>query len=346
VKTSELVYDLPEDLIAQTPIEPRDAARLLVFDRVSRTLAHRRFRDVGEYLRRGDVLVFNDTRVLQARLQAVKIPTGGRVEVLLLKRLDATTWETLVGGPGVRVGTRLRIVPPGECPPIDVTADVIAELDFGGRVLRFDQPIDAHLSALGSVPLPPYIHVPLRDPERYQTVYARVPGSAAAPTAGLHFTPGLMQSLREQGVVMLFVELRVGLDTFRPIDADEVEQHHIHSEYCRLSAETADRIERARRAGGRVIAVGTTAVRTLETAARAGDPRRVSPFEGDTSLFITPGFEFRAVDALITNFHLPRSTLLALVAAFAGRELILNAYRVAIAERYRFYSFGDAMLIV
>ena len=345
MKTSELVYDLPEDLIAQTPIEPRDAARLLVFDRVSRTLAHRRFRDVGEYLRRGDVLVFNDTRVLQARLQAVKIPTGGRVEVLLLKRLDATTWETLVGGPGVRVGTRLRIVPPGECPPIDVTADVIAELDFGGRVLRFDQPIDAHLSALGSVPLPPYIHVPLRDPERYQTVYARVPGSAAAPTAGLHFTPGLMQSLREQGVVMLFVELRVGLDTFRPIDADEVEQHHIHSEYCRLSAETADRIERARRAGGRVIAVGTTAVRTLETAVRAGDPRRVSPFEGDTRLFITPGFEFRAVDALITNFHLPRSTLLALVAAFAGREFILNAYRIAIAERYRFYSFGDAMLI-
>ena len=346
MKTSELVYDLPEDLIAQTPIEPRDAARWLVLDRVSGALAHRRFRDVGEYLRRGDVLVFNDTRVLHARLQAVKIPTGGRVEVLLLKRLDATTWETLVGGPRVRVGTRLRIVPPGECPPIDVTADVIAELDFGGRALRFDQPIDAHLNALGSVPLPPYIHVPLRDPERYQTVYARVPGSAAAPTAGLHFTSGLMQSLREQGVVMLFVELRVGLDTFRPIDEDEVEQHHIHSEYCRLSAETADRIERARRAGGRVIAVGTTAVRVLETAARAGDPRRVSPFEGDTPLFITPGFEFRAVDALITNFHLPRSTLLALVAAFAGREFILNAYRAAIAERYRFYSFGDAMLIV
>ena len=346
MKTSDLDYDLPEALIAQIPIEPRDAARLLVLDRAGGAPAHRRFSDLGEYVRRGDSLVFNDTRVLRARLQTVKTPTGGRVEVLLLKRLDETLWEGLVGGSGVRVGTRLRVTPPGERVPIDVTAEVAAELGRDRRLLRFNRPIDAHLDALGSVPLPPYIHTPLRDPERYQTVYARVPGSAAAPTAGLHFTRGLMQSLRERGVDMAFVELRVGLDTFRPIDEQEVEQHRIHSEYCRVSAEAAQQINRARQAGGRAIAVGTTAVRTLETAARAGDPRRVSPFEGDTSLFITAGFEFCVVDAMITNFHLPRSTLLALVSAFAGRERILEAYRAAIAERYRFFSFGDAMLIL
>jgi S-adenosylmethionine:tRNA ribosyltransferase-isomerase len=317
---------------------------LLVIDRAGDALAHRRFSDLGDYLRPGDLLVFNDTRVLPARLQAVKLPSGGRVEVLLLKRLDATTWECLVGGSGVRVGTRLRVLPADDRASIDATAEVIAELDRGGRVLRFEHPIDAQLDALGSVPLPPYIRIPLRDAERYQTVYARVPGSAAAPTAGLHFTSDLIQALRDRGVDMAFVELRVGLDTFAPIDEGEVEQHRIHREYCRLSAEVAAQVDRARRSGGRVIAVGTTAVRTLETAAR--DDRRASPFEGDTSLFITPGFEFRVVDAMITNFHLPRSTLLALVGAFVGLERLLNAYRVAIAERYRFYSFGDAMLIV
>lgn len=344
MKTSELDYDLPEDLIAQTPIEPRDAARLLVIDRAVGTLAHRRFSDLRDYLRTGDLLVFNDTRVLPARLQAVKVPTGGRVEVLLLKRLDATTWECLVGGSGVRVGSCLRVRPMDDRASSDATAEVIAELDRGGRVLRFEHPIDEHLDTLGSVPLPPYIYVPLRDPERYQTVYAHVPGSAAAPTAGLHFTPELMQALRDRGVDMAFVELRVGLDTFQPIDEDEVEQHRIHREYCRLSAEAAEQVDRARQVGGRVIAVGTTTVRTLETAAR--EASRVSPFDGDTSLFIAPGFEFRVVDAMITNFHLPRSTLLALVSAFAGREAILAAYRAAIAERYRFFSFGDAMLIV
>ncbi len=346
MNTSDLDYDLPEDLIAQIPIEPRHAARLLVLDRAGGALAHRRFSDLGEYLRRGDALVFNDTRVLRARLQTVKTPTGGRVEVLLLKRLDETTWEGLVGGSGVRVGTRLRVTPLGERVPIDVTAEVAAVLDRGRRLLRFDRPIDAHLDALGGVPLPPYIHTPLRDAERYQTVYARMPGSAAAPSAGLHFTRGLMRSIRDGGVDMAFVELRVGLGTFHPIDEVEVEQHRVHSEYCRVSVETAQQIERARQAGARVIAVGTTAVRTLETAARAGDPGCVCPFEGDTDLFITPGFEFRAVDAMITNFHPPRSTPLALVSAFAGRQRILGAYRVAITHRYRFYSFGDAMLIV
>jgi S-adenosylmethionine:tRNA ribosyltransferase-isomerase len=244
----------------------------------------------------------------------------------------------------VRVGTRLRVLPADERASIDAAAEVIAELDRGGRVLRFEHPIDTQLDALGSVPLPPYIRVPLRDAERYQTVYAHVPGSAAAPTAGLHFTPDLMPALRDRGVDMAFVELRVGLDTFQPIDEGEVEQHRIHREYCRLSAEVAAQVDRARRSGGRVIAVGTTAVRTLETAAR--DERRASPFEGETSLFITPGFEFRVVDAMITNFHLPRSTLLALVGAFVGLDRLLHAYRVAIVERYRFYSFGDAMLIL
>jgi S-adenosylmethionine:tRNA ribosyltransferase-isomerase len=346
LKTADLDYALPQDLIAQTPIEPRDAARLLVLDRAGGTLAHRHFREVGDYLRRGDVLVFNDTRVLHAHLSAVKIPTGGRVEVLLLKRLDEVTWETLVRGAGVRRGTRLRLAPAAGQTGLEVTAEIVAALDLGGRVLKFDRPIEAHLDTLGSVPLPPYIHQPLRDPERYQTVYARVAGSAAAPTAGLHFTPGLMQSLRDQGVDMAFVELRVGLDTFRPIDEDEVEQHRIHAEHCCLGAEVAGQIEHARRLGGRVIAVGTTSVRTLETAAQQGSDRRVLPFQGDTRLFITPGFEFRAVDAMITNFHLPRSTLLALVAAFAGRDTILQAYRTAIAERYRLFSFGDAMLIL
>lgn len=346
MKTSDLDYDLPEELIAQTPIEPRDAARLLVIDRAREALAHRRFRDVSEYLRAGDVLVFNETRVLRARLRTVKAPTGGRVEVLLLKQLDATAWEALVGGSGVRVGTRLRVIPFTAQDAPDVTAEVIAELDLGGRVLRFDRPLDALLDALGDVPLPPYIRAPLLDPERYQTVYARPPGSVAAPTAGLHFTPELMHSLRDRGVEMAFVELRVGLDTFRPIDEDEVGQHRIHTEYCRAGAEVVAQIARARQAGGRVIAVGTTAVRTLETAARSRADRCIAPFEGETDLFITPGYEFHTVDAMITNFHLPRSTLLALVFAFAGRERILAAYQAAVAERYRFYSFGDAMLIV
>ncbi len=346
MKTAALDYDLPQDLIAQTPIEPRDAARLLVLDRASGALAHRRFRDLTEVLRPGDALVFNDTRVLHARLQAVKVPTGGHVEVLLLRRLDEVTWETLIGGSGVRAGTRLRVTPSDARGATDVMAEVIVELERGGRVLRFDRPIDALLDALGSLPLPPYIHTPLRDPERYQTVFARQPGSAAAPTAGLHFTPDMMQLLRAHGVDLAFVELRVGLDTFRPIGEEEVEAHRIHAEYCQLGAEAAGHIHRARQIGGRVIAVGTTAVRTLETAAGDRTDRCVSPFEGETRLFITPGYAFRVVDAMLTNFHLPRSTLLALVAAFAGRETILNAYRAAIAGRYRFFSFGDAMLIL
>lgn len=343
MKTSDLDYDFPEALIAQTPIEPRDAARLLVIDRARDELAHRRFYELGEYLNAGDLLVFNETRVLPARLFATKLRGGGRVEVLLLKKRDAQTWETLVGGSGLRRGTRLRIAPRDEQASIRLDAQVIEELDRSARVIRFDRPIDEQLDAFGHTPLPPYIHTTLNDAERYQTVYARLPGSAAAPTAGLHFTQPLLQTLRAQGVELAFVELRVGLDTFGPIHDDEVEQHRIHTEYCRLSAETAEAITRARQRGGRVIAVGTTTVRTLETAARAG---RVAEFEGSTDLFITPGFEFRVVDALVTNFHLPRTTLLALVAAFAGRDRVLTAYRLAVAEGYRLFSFGDAMLIL
>jgi S-adenosylmethionine:tRNA ribosyltransferase-isomerase len=343
LKTSDLDYDFPESLIAQTPIEPRDAARLLIVDRARDALAHRRFYELGEYLRAGDLLVFNETRVLPARLFASKQPHGGRVEVLLLKKRDDFTWEALVGGSGVRAGVRLRITPREGSPAIELGAQVIDELDRSTRVIRFDRAIEDQLAAVGHTPLPPYIHTPLNDPERYQTVYARLPGSAAAPTAGLHFTQRLLQTLRAQGVEMAFVELRVGLDTFSPIHASEVEQHHIHSEYCRLSVETAEAIARAKDRAARVIAVGTTTVRTLETAARAG---RVAAFEGSTELFITPGFEFQVVDALITNFHLPRTTLLALVAAFADRERILKAYRAAVDEGYRLFSFGDAMLIL
>lgn len=343
MKTSDLDYDYPESLIAQTPIEPRDAARLLIVDRAHDQLAHRRFYELGEYLRAGDLLVFNETRVLPARLFATKQVGGGRVEVLLLKKRDEQTWEVLVGGSGVRSGVRLQIVPRDESLSIDINAQVIEELDRSARVLRFDRPIDDQLHVLGHTPLPPYIHTTLNDPERYQTVYARLPGSAAAPTAGLHFTQPLLESLRVQGVEMAFVELRVGLDTFSPIHDDEVEAHRIHTEYCRVSDETVQAVARAKNRGGRVIAVGTTTVRTLESAARDG---RVEAYDGSTDLFITPGFEFRAIDGMITNFHLPRTTLLALVAAFAGRERILKAYRVAVEQRYRLFSFGDAMLIM
>ena len=345
MKTSDLAYEVPEDLIAQTPIEPRDAARLLVVDRASSALEHRTFRDIIDYLQPGDVLVPNETRVLRARLRAMKVPSGGRLEILLLRPVDEVTWEALVGGSGVRAGSRLRVVPANERAVADATAEVVAVLANGGRLLRFDRPIAAELDRLGDVPLPPYIHQPLADAERYQTVFARVMGSAAAPTAGLHFTPELLQAVRDRGVEFAFIELQVGWDTFHPIQEEQVEQHHIHTEFCHVSGKAAAQINRARDAGGRVIAVGTTAVRALETAALSRRDGRVSPFKGNSNLFITPGFEFRVVDAMITNFHLPRSTLLALVSAFAGRERILHAYQVAVAERYRFYSFGDAMLI-
>ncbi len=351
MKTAEFDYELPPELIAQTPIEPRDAARLLVVERSNGSLAHRQFRDLGEYLNPGDLLVLNESRVIPARLHARKVPTGGRVELLLLTRHDPKTWEALVGGRRARTGTRLCIeAPAAVAAKVPLEAEVVGETPAGGRLIHFAAAMDELLDALGEVPLPPYIHTPLADRERYQTIYAQTRGSVAAPTAGLHFTPQLLQRLRDQGIHFAVVTLHIGLDTFRPVQEERVEEHIIHREWCRLDEATAEAIVQARARGGRVVAVGTTTVRVLETAAQqteelgAGEP--VAPFSGWTGLYIYPGYRFRLVDALITNFHLPRSTLLMLVAAFAGRDLVLRAYQEAARERYRFYSFGDAMLIV
>lgn len=360
MKVSDYDYDLPPEMIAQTPVEPRDSARLMVVHRATGELEHRIFRDIADYLRPGDVLVANDTRVLHARLRAHKVPTGGRVELLLLRPRSADVWEVLVRGHGVRLGTRLAVDPPAGVSPkvgMDVKVRVEEELDSGQRVVRFERPPEHWLDWLGEVPLPPYIHAKLADPERYQTVFARQPGSAAAPTAGLHFTPELLLALRAQGVRLAYVTLHIGLDTFKPIAEEQVEEHVIHTEWCQLAPEVAEAINRAKLAGGRVVAVGTTAVRVLETAGRGpfgqAEPegaacpwRPVSAFGGPTDLYIYPGFRFRVVDVMLTNFHLPRSTLLLLVSAFAGADLIRRAYAEAVAERYRFYSFGDAMLIL
>ena len=355
--THDFDYHLPAERIAQTPIEPRDSSRLLVVDRAARALSHHAFRDLPAFLRPGDLLVANDSRVRPARLHARKA-SGGQVELLLLKPLDGVTWETLARGHRLRPGLQL-ILGDGA-----TTAEIVGETEAGGRLVRFARPIEPFLDRLGETPLPPYIHEPLADSERYQTVYSRVIGSAAAPTAGLHFTPPLMARLAEQGVDFAFVTLHVGLDTFRPVEVADARQHVMHSEWAELSAATAERINATWASGGRVMAVGTTAVRVLESAALAaagidpGQPRDftalappaahapIAAYSGWTRLFIMPGFTFRTVDAMITNFHLPRSTLLMLVAAFTGRELLWDAYRAAIGGDYRFFSFGDAMLIL
>ena len=337
MKTSDFDYNLPDSSIAQTPVEPRNSSRLLVLHRDTGNLEHRIFRDVGDYFRSGDLLVLNQTRVIPARIYARK-ETGGRVELLLLRRRDELTWEALVGGKGLRVGKIIKV----EDGP---QAEIIELLDGSERLIKFSEPIEPYFSKVGNVPLPPYIHEKLSDPERYQTVYAREPGSAAAPTAGLHFTPRLLEELQAKGVKIAYVTLHVGLDTFAPVTEDDPEEHVIHTEWCELPQETADLIDQTKQAGGRVIAVGTTSVRTLESAAAVGRDG-IPPYEGPTSLFILPGYEFKVVDAMITNFHLPKSTLLMLVSAFAGRETILETYRTAIQEGYRFYSFGDAMLIL
>ncbi len=340
MKTSDFDYHLPPQYIAQTPIEPRDAARLMVLQRASGKIEHAIFRELGNYLRPGDVLVLNETRVIPARLYGRKIPSGGKVEILLLSRRGEEVWEALVGGKGLKAGRRLQIEGGPE-------AEIIEVLDGPRRLLRFAQPIETHLERIGHVPLPPYIHTPLSDPQRYQTVFARHPGSVAAPTAGLHFTPALIERLQAQGIGFAKVTLHVGLDTFAPVTEEQPQEHKIHSEWCQVSQQAAEIINQARRRGGRIIAVGTTSVRTLESAARLAEPgEAVKPFEGPTDLFILPGYQFRVVDAMITNFHLPRSTLLMLVSAFAGREQILSAYEIAKRHGYRFYSFGDAMLIL
>ncbi len=336
LRTSDFDYDLPESFIAQEPIEPRDRARLMVLHRADGRIEHRVFYQIGEYLRPGDVLVLNQTRVLPARLFARK-ETGGRVEILLLRRLDEQTWESLVGGKGLRAGRRLLL-------DEGLEATILAEGEGAKRVLRFSRTLDDLLPRIGHVPLPPYIRRPVENPERYQTVYARQPGSAAAPTAGLHFTPQLLEELQAKGVKLAYVTLHIGLDTFAPVTEEVPTEHKMHTECCEVSEESAAIIHSARKSGGRVIAVGTTSVRTLETA--AAESGEIRPYSGPTSLFILPGYRFKIVDAMITNFHLPRSTLIMLVSAFAGRERILQAYELAKREGYRFYSFGDAMLIL
>lgn len=359
MRLEEFNYELPPELIAQEPIEPRDASRLLVLDRGTGELGHHRFRELPRFLRAGDVLVFNDTRVIPGRLRLRRLDTGGRAEILLLRPLGdeadgRQVWEVL-GRPArrLRPGTRLvceggssveRGSPgAGGCQVVVTAAGAegVRQVE-----LRWDAgvPLGAVLEQVGEVPLPPYIHRPLADRERYQTVYARQPGSAAAPTAGLHFTPRLLGELQRTGVETCYLTLHVGLGTFRPLRTETVEGASLHAEYYRVEEEAAERINAARRRGGRVVAVGTTVVRTLETVAGPGG--EVRPGEGWTDLFIYPGYRFRVVDALVTNFHLPRSSLLVLVCALAGRERVLAAYREAVRERYRFYSFGDAMLIL
>ncbi len=311
----------------------------MVLDRKRGSIGHTIFNDIGDHLHPGDLLVLNETRVIPARLYAVKLPGGGRVELLLLNKVDEQSWEVLVGGKGLIVGRKLKL---DEGPMAEVTA----VLDGPLRVVRFQEPIERFLPAAGHVPLPPYIKTPLNDPERYQTIYARQPGSAAAPTAGLHFTQPLIDRLVAQGIRFTSLTLHVGLDTFAPVTEDDPRLHAIHTEYCQLTTETAQVINNTQRSGGRVIAVGTTSVRTLESAAHlAEEGDAVGAFEGPTDMYILPGHNFQAVDAMITNFHLPRSSLIMMVSAFCGRETILGAYEIAMEQHYRFYSFGDAMLI-
>ena len=359
LRISDFDYDLPSELIAQTPVEPRDSSRLLIVSRAAGTLAHRHFRDIGDYLQPGDLLIANQSRVIPARLLGRRAESGGAVEVLLLAErpdLGMDAWEALVRpGRRLREGTRMIF---GDEAAVHLAADVLQRTDAGGRIVRFTvigeqdaketlRPYRVRelIDQLGQMPLPPYIHEKLADPERYQTVYARISGSAAAPTAGLHFTPQLLERLRQQGARVGFVTLHVGLDTFRPVESDVVREHKMHSEEIELDAPTAELINETRKAGKRVIAVGTTSVRVLESVASIHDGR-IAPYQGHTNLFITPGYRFQAVDAMITNFHLPRSTLILLVSAFAGKDLIRQAYDEAIRERYRFFSFGDAMLIL
>lgn len=352
LQTADFDYDLPPERIAQTAVEPRDSSKLMVLHRATGQIEHRIFRDLAEYLKPDDMLVLNQTRVIPARLHGIKQATGGAVEVLLLERITDRRWLAMIGGKRVGAGTSLTIRKEGQP---SVNATIIEERDGAQRVVEFERPIEPLLDALGEMPLPPYIHTPLADPERYQTVYAHVPGSVAAPTAGLHFTPELLIALKTQGVEIAYCTLHVGPGTFQPVRTEQLAEHKLHAEYAELRAEEAARINAAKLRGSRIIAVGTTSVRTLESAAirSAGEAsadvcpwRPVVAIAEPTTLFITPGDRFRVVDAMITNFHLPQSTLLMLVSAFAGRETILNAYEVAKREGYRFYSLGDAMLIL
>ncbi len=338
MRTEDFDYELPEELIAQTPVEPRDASRLLVYDRGADEVRHMHFYDLPDFLKAGDLLVRNNTRVLPARIFSFT-KNGGKVEILLLKRLNLTDWEVLVK-PGKKARPGAQLVVNNE-----LSLTVLSTGEEGSRIVRFafDGVFEDILSKVGETPLPPYIHEKLKDKERYQTVYSKVEGSAAAPTAGLHFTPELFEKLKAKGVEVADVLLHVGLGTFRPVKEDDIADHKMHTEYYKIDEETAEKINRAKREGRRIIAVGTTSVRTLESA--ADENGFVKAGEGNTDIFIYPGVKIKCVDALITNFHLPKSTLIMLVSAFCGREKTLEIYKTAVEERYRFFSFGDAMFI-
>ena len=340
MKTSDFYYDLPQELIAQTPLDKRDTSRLMTLDRKTGETGHHHFYELPDFLNPGDCLILNDSRVLPARLLGQRLPGGGTCEVLLLIDRGNKTWECLVRpGRKMRTGAKLRFGN-GE-----LTAEVVEELPDGNRMVRFDYEgiFLEVLEHLGKMPLPPYIKEELQDQERYQTVYSKVLGSAAAPTAGLHFTPELLEKIAAKGVGIGYVTLHVGLGTFRPVKEEEITDHEMHSEYCVISQETADLINRTKANGGRVICVGTTSCRTLESW--AAEDGHMEAKAGWTNIYIYPGYQFKVMDALVTNFHLPESTLIMLVSAFAGREHVLAAYQEAVKERYRFFSFGDAMFI-
>ncbi len=340
MKTSDFYYELPEELIAQTPLEHRDHSRLLTLNRETGKTGHHHFYELPEFLKPGDCLVLNNSRVIPARLLGHRDPTGGAVELLLLKDLGDNTWECLAKpGRKCRIGTELSF---GDG---RLTAKVVGDGDDGKKLVQFffTGIFLEVLAELGKMPLPPYIREELEDGERYQTVYSKINGSAAAPTAGLHFTPELLQQIEEKGVRLAYVTLHVGLGTFRPVKADEITDHHMHSEFCEISQETADILNETRRQGGRIVCVGTTSCRTIESL--ANDNGTFVERSGWTEIFIYPGYRFKTMDALVTNFHLPESTLVMLVSAFAGREHVLAAYAEAVKERYRFFSFGDAMFI-
>ena len=344
MKTSDFDYKLPEGFIAQSPIEPRDHSRLLVLNRRDGSITHRRFYNIVDYLLPGDVMVFNDSRVIPARIKGKRAGSGGRVEILLLRRLEENLWEALVKpAKRLNIGAEVEIradSATGET----ITAQITEVGEAGIRTVSFSD--EERLLASGEMPLPPYIHTPLQDKERYQTVFSKIIGSAAAPTAGLHFTPDLLKKIENKGVRCLFITLHVGLDTFRPVTEDDPLKHQIYREYGVIESDVAEELTRARREGSRFICVGTTTVRLIEQAALENNAGEIQPYRGWVDLFILPGHRFRMVDVMVTNFHLPRSTLLMLVAAFGGKALIDKAYSEAIDQKYRFYSFGDAMLIL
>ena len=346
MQTSEFDYSLPQELIAQTPIPDRDQSRLMVLNRNNGSIEHHYFYEIADFLREGDVLVVNDSRVIPARLHARKVSTGGKLEILLLRRLEPNVWEALVKpAKRIRIDDQIEVVGTStdrkdRC----LKAAVVGTGERGIRVIHFAE--EMPLSEFGEIALPPYVHVPLHEPERYQTVYASEEGSVAAPTAGLHFTPELLAEVKDRGVSCQLVTLHVGLDTVRPVEVSDPREHRIHREHGVVSQDVAQELNKAKAEGRRVVCVGTTSVRLVEAAAQGSDPVDVHPFSGWIDLFILPGYRFKVVDALITNFHLPKSTLLMMVSAFAGKDFILHAYSEAAARQYRFYSFGDAMLIL